>query len=175
MHDPLMSLPAFRLLAPPLSGWGRAATALAAALLIAACATLGQPKAPEVTLEGVTAATLGPGGARARVQLAARNPNAYDLAVDALDYMLSLDGRSVGGGTLVRSVVLKAGAVTPIELSVRVDFASLGQVIDRAARSGNVPYELSGEMTLASGLRLPFQRRGDFGLTGRLVGPALPR
>ncbi len=147
----------------------------AAMLAVTGCASMGRPKAPEVTLESVTAAAVGPGGARARVRLAARNPNPYDLRIDSLDYLLALDGRTVGGGTLVQPVVLKADDVTPIDLDVRIDFSALGGVIDRAARRGAVAYELSGNVVLVDGTRLPFRRSGDFSPTGRLVGPALPQ
>ncbi|MBS0320073.1 MAG: LEA type 2 family protein [Proteobacteria bacterium] len=155
----------------------RAGALLAAAALLAVtgCASLGRPKPPEVTLDSVTAAVVGPGGARVRVRLAARNPNVFDLRVDSLDYLLALDGRTVGGGTLVQPVVLKANDVTPIDLDVRIDFAAMGSVIDRAARRGAVAYDLSGNVVLADGTRLPFHRDGDFKPTGRLVGPALPQ
>jgi hypothetical protein len=135
----------------------------AAAIALAACSSLGtRPQAPEVVLDGITAAAVGPGGARARIQLAARNPNPYDLSVTSLDYMLTLDGRSVGGGTLVQPVTLTAQAVTPVTLDVRVDLNALGTVIDRASRRGTIPYELTGDLVLGDGMRLPFHRSGDF-------------
>jgi hypothetical protein len=142
----------------------------AAAIALAACASLGtRPQAPEVMLDGITAAAVGPGGARARIRLAARNPNPYDLSVTSLDYMLTLDGRSVGGGTLVQPVTLTAQAVTPVILDVRVDLNALGTVIDRATRRGTIPYELTGDLVLGDGMRLPFHRSGDFNPVAKAI------
>ena len=145
------------------------------AVALAACSSLGtRPQAPEVGLDGITAAAVGPGGARARIRLVARNPNAYDLSVTSLDYMLTLDGRSVGGGTLVQPVTLAAQAVTPVILDVRVDLTALGTVIDRATRRGTIPYELTGDLVLGDGMRLPFHRSGDFNPLARATGATPP-
>jgi hypothetical protein len=147
----------------------------AAVTALAACASLGtRPQAPEVMLDGITASAIGPGGARARIRLAARNPNPYDLSVTSLDYMLTLDGRSVGGGTLVQPVTLTAQAVTPVVLDVRVDLNALGTVIDRATRRGTIPYELTGDMVLGDGMRLPFHRSGDFNPVAKAISAPPP-
>jgi LEA14-like dessication related protein len=142
---------------------------LLAVALLAGCSSLSlRPQPPEVQLEGISAAAIGPGGARARIRLAARNPNGYDLSITSLDYMLSLDGRSVGGGTLVQPVVLVAQDTTGFDLDVRVDLRALGTVIDRATRRGTVPYELTGDLVLGDGTRLPFHRVGDFQPLGKV-------
>lgn len=146
---------------------------LLAVLLLTGCASLGlRPKAPDVALESITAAAIGPGGARARIRLAASNPNPYDLGVASLDYMITLDGRSVGGGTLVQPVTLVAAAITPVDLDVRVDLIALGAAIERASRRGNIPYEVSGDMVLLDGTRLPFRRNGYYSPMGRSLAPA---
>ena len=130
---------------------------------VAACASLApRPQSPQVALDSVTSISVGATTAQVRVRLSVKNPNGYDLAVDALDYSLAIDGRRLGSGALVRPVTLAANAVTSVEFDIAADMSLMGNSLDRAIRHGALPYELDGAVELAGGARLPFHRRGKF-------------
>jgi LEA14-like dessication related protein len=133
------------------------------ALGAAGCASLApRPIAPEVALESIAAMGVGAAGALARVRLSVSNPNGYDLAVQSLDYTITIDDRRLGAGSLAHPVTLVANAQTPVDVDIVTDLAVLGNALDRALRRGALPYRLEGAIVLAGGLRLPFLRRGDF-------------
>jgi LEA14-like dessication related protein len=137
---------------------GRVA-AVAAACALAACASLGErPIPPQVSLAAITAGVSTGEGARAHLTFAVYNPNAFDLAVRSLDYQLSVDGRQAAAGALAEPVRLAAGETTKVGLDVRVDLREMGRALDHALRRGQLPYEVSGTLVLADGVRLPFRR-----------------
>ena len=146
---------------------------LAAALvaLVAGCAALPpKPLPPQVALETVRVARLTAADARIVVTLAVRNPNAYDLAVNALDASLALEGEPLLDGSLKAPAVLAAGADTRIDVEVRTTLAAVAAALDRLSRRTTVHYDLTGTAVVQDGLTLPFARRGDIPV-GDLLGP----
>jgi LEA14-like dessication related protein len=133
------------------------------ALTQVACASLApRPAPPQVALDSISAFAVGAAGAQARIRLSVQNPNGYDLAVESLEYTLTIDGRSLGAGALAHPVTLAANAATLVDLDVAADLDVLGKSLDRAVRRGALPYELEGRVVLANGMRLPFHRHGEF-------------
>ena len=110
------------------------------ALSLAACASLApRPAPPQVALDSISAIAIGPAGAQARIRLSVQNPNGYDLAVESLEYTLTIDGRPLGGGALAHPVTLAANAATPVDLDVAADLDVLGKSLSHGIESLHHP------------------------------------
>jgi LEA14-like dessication related protein len=137
----------------------RLAPALATAALLA-LAPASSPAAmvtpPQVTLQSIDSMVATPDGAQARLTLLVRNPNGFAVAVKALDYRLVVDGGNASSGAVAQPVTLPAGATTPVAIDVRIDLRVMGRALDHALRTGRMPYKVSGTLTTADGLWLPF-------------------
>jgi len=98
------------------------------------------------------------------------NPNARELAVDALDATLTIEGEKVASAMLAAPVVLPANGQAHAEIVARTGIdavlRAVASAMTRPSGSGTRPspslrYELAGEAKLASGLRVPFRRSGE--------------
>lgn len=144
---------------PPPMKLRRLAPLIASVALASLCAgpTLAaKPMPPEVSLQSIDSMVATPDGAKARLTLRVRNPNDFDVAVKALDYRLVVDGGNASSGAVAQPVTLPAGATTPVVLDVRIDLRVMGRALERALRTGRLPYKVSGTLTTADGLWLPF-------------------
>jgi LEA14-like dessication related protein len=151
---------------PPLSA-ARASTARrrwAIAVLVAAvagCASVPRPQPPQVVGATVRLAEVRLPDVRLVVDVALHNPNARDIALEALDAALALGGVDVGRATLERAVTLPAGGDAHVPLDVRGNAAAILAQLGGALGGGRaVDYELRGTLRLADGTTLPFRRRG---------------
>ena len=134
----------------------------ALAALLAACAALApRPLPPGVALEGVRVTRLTPQDTRLTVTLVVSNPNAYDLAVSALDASIAVDGEPLFTGTLLQPVQLAAGGDTRVQIEARTGFAAILGAIDRITRQRSVRYEVTGSAVVQDGWRLPLRRSGE--------------
>jgi LEA14-like dessication related protein len=144
---------------------------VAAALLLGAgCAALApRPLPPKVELAGLRVTRLAPADTRIRIALDVQNPNAYALAVSALDATVTVEGERFATATLASPITLAATADTRVELEARTDFAAVAAVADRVARERKARYEVAGSAVVQDGLRLPFAKRGELPV-GDLLG-----
>ena len=139
--------------------------------LLAGCAALPpKPLPPRVTLESVRMARFTAADARFTLALAVHNPNAYDLAVNALDARLAVEGEPLLAAALAAPAVLVAGTVTRVEVEARTTLGAVAVALDRLARQPVVRYELTGTAVVQDGVRLPFARSGELP-AGDLLGP----
>jgi LEA14-like dessication related protein len=139
--------------------------------LVAACAALPQkPLPPRVALDAVRVTRITAADARFVLALAVSNPNAYDLAVSALDVDLAVDGEPLVAGSLKAPVVLAAGADTRVEIEARMTLNALAAAFDRLARRTTVRYDVKGTAVVQDGLRLAFSRSGELPAGGILGG-----
>jgi LEA14-like dessication related protein len=98
---------------------------------------------------------------RLAVEIALRNPNAFGLAVDALDATLAVGGADVGRAILQQPVTLPAQGEARVPLDVRGDASvALAQVAAAYAAGRPLEYEVRGTLRLADGSVWPFHRRG---------------
>jgi LEA14-like dessication related protein len=142
----------------------------AALLLVAGCAALApRPLPPKVELAGLRITRLAPADTRIRIALDVQNPNAYALAVSALDATVTVEGERFATATLASPVTLAAAADTRVELEARTDFAAVAAVADRLARERRARYEVAGSAVVQDGLKLPFAKRGELPV-GDLLG-----
>jgi len=136
--------------------------ALVAVLFAIAC-TSARPKIdpPAVTLESVR--ILGIADAKANISLTLRvaNPNNFDLAVDAVDFEVTLDGRTATSARSVRIEPLPAGGESKVELAGRVDVTAVAGALMTLGSQLPVEYVLKGSATMRDGTTLPFSRKGE--------------
>jgi LEA14-like dessication related protein len=156
----------------PAAAGGAAGRRIGTALLalFAGCVPLAQkPLPPRVTLEAVRVTRFTATEARFTVALAVDNPNAYDLAVNALDALLAVEGEPLLAGALAAPTVLAGGAATRVDVEARTTPAAVAAVLERIARRPTVRYEVTGTAVVQDGLRLPFGRSGELP-AGELLG-----
>jgi LEA14-like dessication related protein len=134
----------------------------AVVLLLSACASLTQDwKSPEVQLRSVTPERIGLAGQTLRVGLDIHNPNDRTLPIKAMTYKLSLEGTQVaeGGGKLERQI--PAGGTESVEVSVVSNAAAaLGLLPTLALKSEPIGYRISGTVTVAGVLPIPYRYSG---------------
>jgi LEA14-like dessication related protein len=141
----------------------RTLTILGATLLAAACATLSydwQP--PEVQLRSIQPERIGMDQQTLRVGLNLKNPNDRTLPINAMTYKLSLAGTQLaeGGGKLDKQI--PAFGEAPVEVSVVADAAkALGMLPMLALKSGPIGYQISGTVTVAGIVPIPYRYSGE--------------
>jgi len=141
-----------------------APVALACLLVAAGCAgLLAPPLPPRVEGVSVRLQSLESTGVRLSVMLEVGNPNTFAIDLDAIDAIVLVDGVRLATATLPAPVSLPAGTARGVELALRVRFAQLAAVLERAG-GASFPYEVTGTAALGDGTRLPFARRGELSL-----------
>jgi LEA14-like dessication related protein len=133
------------------------------ALLFAIACTSARPKIdpPAVTLESVRVLRIADAKASISLTLRLANTNNFDLAVDAVDLEVTLDGRPAANIRSVRIEPLPAGGETKVELAGRVDVAAVASALMTLGSQVRVEYALKGSATLRDGTTLPFSRKGE--------------
>jgi LEA14-like dessication related protein len=143
------------------------------ALLVAACATVA-PKVepPQVSLESVRLLRIVDAN-KAEISLGLRlfNPNATALAVKALDYEITLDGRPAATGRTVRAETLPAGGEARVELNGLVDTSVVATAMMALGSQLPVAYVLKGTVTAQDWPPLPFSRKGEIAISRFDSGP----
>ena len=164
------------LLAPAERRRGRAARACGSRLLpvaapvlvflAAACASL-VPKfdAPQVSIETVRVLRVVDSRAEIAVKLRLVNPNDAELAINGLDYEITLDGRAAANGRTTRVEPLPPGGQGTVEIAGRVDIGAVATAMMALSSQLPVKYTLSGKVTLQGGPSLPFSRKGEIAIS----------
>lgn len=136
--------------------------ALVATLLLASC-TPPRPKVepPEVTVERVRILRIAEAQASLTLTLRLTNPNNFALAVAAIDFEVTLDGRPTANVHSVRIDPLPAGGQATVELAGRVDVGAVAAALMTLGTQLPVAYVLKGTATLPDGTALPFARKGE--------------
>ena len=134
----------------------------AAALLIAACAPLGPRfESPEVSLETLRLLRIADAKADVSIGLRVLNPNTYALPVDRVECDVLLDGRAAVTSRTVHLDPLPPHGEAKVELSGRVDIATMATALMTIGSQLPVDYLVTGTITLADGTALPFARKGQ--------------
>lgn len=122
---------------------------------------------PDVSLAGLSFAEAGLFEQGFTVQLRLKNPNDFDIPVDALNFALDINGGTFARGLTNEDFILPAleEVIVPIEVSV-----STNDLIERVTAIGTgrrLEYELTGSAEIASWLAnqvVPFKRSGKLAL-----------
>jgi LEA14-like dessication related protein len=135
-------------------------------LLAAGCTGLRTGiEVPQVTLETVRIMKIAEAKAEVSLSLKLTNRNDFELAIDAVEFDVALDGRSTVNGRSVRVDPLPAGGEARVELSGRVDLAAVATALMSVGSRLPVAYSLSGTIRLKNGTALPFSRKGEIPVT----------
>ncbi len=136
--------------------------ACCALLLTSACTSM-RPKmqSPQVTLETVRIVRIADAKADVSLSLKLSNRNDFELAIDAVEFEVTLDGRPAVSSRSVRVDVLPAGGEAKVELAGRIEVAAVATALMTLGSQLPIAYSLSGTVTLKNGVALPFARKGE--------------
>lgn len=100
------------------------------------------------------------------VTMRVHNPNQRALSVRSIQYEVQLEGEEFAHGESQREFIVPAHGDTQFDLSVTAN--ALGAILRLlgGGRRNSVEYQVSGIVTLATGLKrsIPFDERGEFRL-----------
>ena len=139
------------------------------ALLLASCASFGpRIDPPKVTVTDVRLDRIEGADAWFVAQVILDNPNDREVAVDALDATLAIEGETVATATLTAPVTLPANGSAPAQIAARTGVDAILRAVAAAMRRGgserpSLHYALQGQARLANGLQVPFRRTGELG------------
>ena len=141
--------------------------AVLAAALLSACTLAPKLEAPKLSIAGVQVVSSELWVQHLKVRMHVHNPNDRELPVKGLEYTLEIAGEQFASGESAASFVVPARGDAEFDTHVTANLA--GAVLKLLARGPDsrgeeVPYRLSGKVSLASGLwrSLPFDAHGTF-------------
>lgn len=156
----------------------RAATAMLAILLTAACAG-SMFRQPVVTLENVQVGGLGLRGGTLLVNIQVVNPNSFSLNANELRYELALrdPGEAVGdttwidfaAGTYDQPFSVAGNDSATVQIPVEFSYSGLGAAAGSLMRAGTFTYRATGTVDVRTPLgthAVPFRKRGVVTLMG---------
>jgi hypothetical protein len=142
------------------------------AALLASCATAPRLAPPRVAVDAVRLERITGTEARFDVILRLDNPNAREIAVDAIDASVSIEDVPVGTATLKEPLRLPANGDATATLQARAGLAAVLRLASEFAQRAQdqkgtglptqVRYAVSGNATFEGGTTIPFSRAGDF-------------
>ncbi|MGI9419567.1 MAG: LEA type 2 family protein [Geminicoccaceae bacterium] len=139
---------------------------------LAACNSTKLPDAefPDVSLAGLSFADVGLFEQGFTLQLRLKNPNDFDIPVQALNFALDVNGAAFAEGLSHQDFTLPASAeiVVPIDVSITTE-----DLIERVTAIGagrRLDYQLSGAVEIDSWFSAPV----PFDRSGKLALPDIP-
>lgn len=129
-------------------------------LLITACATV-KPLAPEVKSVSVRLGVVNLLQQQMNISLKLRNPNAFALPVQSLNYRLLAgpDNLELGGGQTQSGISLPAQGEGQIELSFNANLLStLLKLQPNFRQGGELPVRLVGQVRIYDWLSVPLEK-----------------
>ena len=152
---------------------------LAGVAVLAACGDGPRLKPPRVAVESVRLERVTGTEATFVVTLNVANPNAREIAVDAIDASVTIEEVPVGIATLRSPLRLPANGEAIATLQARAGLSAVLRVgaeitlrTQEQRQSGGgqptlVRYAVTGTATLEGGLPIPFSRNGEFRIGGQ--------
>jgi LEA14-like dessication related protein len=110
------------------------------------------------------------------LHLGVTNPNCYDLSLLGYTYEVRVLALPLFSGGLQDTVLFPAGTETGMRLPVRLKFADLLEIINRAPDPDNIPYQLNGMLNLKTPLgdmELPVEKSAVLAIPGQYRPAAL--
>jgi hypothetical protein len=161
--------------------WLPPALGIVGVAVLASCADAPRFTAPSVTVDSVRLDRITGTEARFDVTLNLRNPNAREIAVDAIDASVTIDDVPVGTATLKAPLRLPAngGATATLQaraglvaaLRIAADFAQRTQEQKGTGQPVRLRYAVSGTATLEGGWSTPFSRSAEFVMSVPATSP----
>jgi LEA14-like dessication related protein len=148
---------------------GLAAVALAAS---AACASMGLGgfKDPIVSFRDLKVNGIGLNGGALDVVLGVYNPNGFNLDASRITYQLYVDTIPFGNGAIDTRKTLTKNDTTLVTLPLNFTWTGMNRAVQAAMNTGTVPYRVTGDITVGSGVgnfTVKYDQTGRFNtLTG---------
>ena len=131
---------------------------------LSACSSLGSRiEPPTITLAGIEPLNMTLFEQTYMLKLRVQNPNDFDLPLEAMNYVLELNGSKFANGVSRKPVTIPAYDSAIIETEVISSLVSLfGQIQDFALKgTGNMQYRLLGDVNVGNwDTRIPFEYDG---------------
>lgn len=122
------------------------------------------PKLPDISLKQVMVSDMNLSGASLVFRFALENPNPFAIAVDGIEYGVSLAKTSFATGVAKIATPIAANSGTDLDVEMGVNFFRMGQAFHKLIKDKSTPYEINGAMifnTPGTGeKRVPFSRAG---------------
>lgn len=122
------------------------------------------PKLPDISLKQVMVSDMNLSGASLVFRFALENPNSFAIAVDGLEYAVSLAETSFATGVAKTATPIAANGITDLDVEMGVSFFRMGKAVHKLINNKSTPYEINGAMifnTPGTGeKRVPFSRAG---------------
>jgi LEA14-like dessication related protein len=143
---------------------------------LAGCAAVSNAlKNPEVSLERVLLRDVGVRGGELELQLGLENSNPFDLRGTEIALGFDVEGAHVGDVRYAEDFNLDQGRRTTLSLPLRFEWAGVGTALQAALTSGEIPYEMKGQLTIQApwgAQSVPFTREGRVPLSRAGAQPA---
>jgi len=136
-------------------------------LTLSACSNLRSIEPPTITLAGIEPLNMTLFEQTYMLKLRVQNPNDFDLPLEAMNYVLELNGSRFANGVSRKSVTIPAYDSAIIETEVISSLVSLfGQLQDFALKgAGSMQYRLLGDVNVGNwDTRIPFEYDGELNL-----------
>jgi LEA14-like dessication related protein len=131
---------------------------------LAACAAVGNAlQDPEIKLDQVLVREVGVRGGDLELQLSLDNPNPFDLRGTEIALGFDVEGSHVGDLRYADEFNLRSGGRTKLALPLGFEWAGVGSALKAALSSGEIPYEMKGQLTIQTpwgAQSVPFTREG---------------
>ncbi|HFD13494.1 MAG TPA: hypothetical protein ENJ32_13650 [Crenotrichaceae bacterium] len=137
-------------------------------VLLSACSNIAsRVEPPTITLAGIEPLDMSLFEQTYKLKLRIQNPNDFDLPLQAMNYVLELNGSKFANGVSRQHVTIPAYDSAVIETEVISNLMSLfGQIQDFALKgTGNLQYRLIGTVNVGNwDSRIPFEYDGQLNL-----------
>ena len=134
-------------------------------MALAGCAAmLPRPLPPKVQVDSVAVSPGTDGELRLRIRLDVQNPNAFAIAVRAIEADIRVEDETVAHALLPSPVLLVASGATKVDVEARPDRQAMGRVMPRVMRSLTLQYEVVGFAAIEDRAPIQFRRRGELPL-----------
>ena len=157
----------------PIQRRTKLAAAALVAFAIAGCASLGALggfQQPVVNFKDLRVRGLGLSGGSLDAYLNVYNPNGFNLDATRLTYTVSVgDNAQLGTGALDSRFTVQNKDSTTIRIPIDFTYAGIGAAARQMMQSGSVPYNVSGDVTVATpvgNFTVPYSGTGRFSAFG---------
>ncbi len=129
------------------------------------------PKAPDVSLSGITIEKMGLTSANIVITANIKNPNYFGIDISQLAYSLSINGSKWAESTLSDAINISEKSETKINIPLKLNFIEMGSTLySTLTKGGGLKYQLMGNMNLNTALPMlknvavPFDKSGTVGV-----------
>jgi LEA14-like dessication related protein len=144
---------------------------LAAAVVVAGCATLGKQalRDPVVTLADVKVTGVGLNGGSLDVVLNVQNPNDFRLDATQMNYHVLVDTVPFANGTTTQRFTVEGKKTQQIHIPINFTYSGVGAAGRQLMNTGSVLYTVKGDVTVGSpvgNVTVPFSQTGRYSTLG---------